>query len=174
MLPGVAVGVGIAWVLAAHLSEAVVRLIIGSIGFAFVLNAWFGRRSDAAVPHAPSGVFWGAVAGFTSAFANAGGPPYQVYMLPQRLPKMTFVGTTTIFFATVNWLKVVPYFALGNFSGHGLLMSFALMPIAIAANFVGIWLVRVTPVELFYKIAYVLVFILSVALIWQGLATLWR
>jgi uncharacterized protein len=152
----------------------VVRLIIGGIGLAFVLNAWFGRKSEASIPHGPSGVFWGAVAGFTSAFANAGGPPYQVYMLPQRLPKMTLVGTTAIFFAAVNWLKVVPYFALGNFSRHGLLMSLALMPIAIAANFLGIWLVRVTPVELFYRIAYVLVFILSVALIWQGGTALWR
>jgi hypothetical protein len=42
MLPGAVVGVGIAWMLAAYLSEAVVRLIIGGIGFAFVLNAWFG------------------------------------------------------------------------------------------------------------------------------------
>jgi uncharacterized protein len=174
MLPGAVVGVGIAWMLAAYLSEAVVRLIIGGIGFAFVLNAWFGRESDASIPHAPSGVFWGAVAGFTSAFANAGGPPYQVYMLPQRLPKLTLVGTTTIFFAAVNWVKVVPYFALGNFSRHGLLTSLALMPIAIAANFFGIWLVRVTPVELFYRIAYVLVFVLSVALIWQGGTALWR
>lgn len=174
MLPGAVIGVGIAWVLAAYLSEAVVRLIVGGIGFAFVLNAWFGGKPDASIPHAPSGVFWGAVSGFTSSFANAGGPPFQVYMLPQRLPKMTLVGTTTIFFAAVNWIKVVPYFALGNFSWHGLLTSLALMPVAIASNFLGIWLVRVTPVELFYRITYVLVFLLSVALIWQGGAALWR
>jgi uncharacterized protein len=174
MLPGAVVGIVIAWVLAASLSDAVVRLIVGGIGLAFVLNAWFGRKLEASTPNAPSGVFWGAVSGFTSAFANAGGPPFQVYMLPQRLPKMTLVGTTAIFFATVNWVKVVPYFALGNFSRHGLLMSLALMPIAIASNFLGIWLVRVTPVELFYRIAYVLVMILSLGLIWQGGAALWR
>jgi len=39
---------------------------------------------------------------------------------------------------------------------------------------VGIWLVRVTPVELFYKITYVLVFLLSLALIWQGCSALLR
>jgi uncharacterized membrane protein YfcA len=174
MLPGAVFGVGAAWFLATLIPEAMVRLIVGVIGLSFVLNAWFGRKPAQLAPHAPSGVFWGAVSGFTSAFANAGGPPFQVYMLPQQLPKLTLVGTTTIFFAAVNALKVVPYFALGNFTGHGLLTSLALMPLAVAANFVGIWLVRVTPVELFYKIAYVMVFLLSLALIWQGGSALWR
>jgi uncharacterized membrane protein YfcA len=174
MLPGAALGIGAAWILAAHIPEAIVRLIVGGIGLAFVLNAWFGGKAEVAMPHAPSGVFWGAVAGFTSAFANAGAPPFQIYVLPQHLPKLTLVGTATIFFAVVNWLKVLPYFALGNFSSHGLLVSLALMPLAVMANFAGIWLVRVTPVELFYKISYVLVFLLSLALIWQGGAALWR
>jgi hypothetical protein len=43
----------------------------------------------------------------------------------------------------------------------------------VAANFLGIWLVRITPVKLFYDITYVLVFILSLALIWQGASDLW-
>jgi uncharacterized membrane protein YfcA len=174
MLPGAVFGIGAAWFLAALVPEAIVRLIVGFIALSFVLNAWFGRKPAQTMPHAPSGVFWGAVSGFTSAFANAGGPPFQIYMLPQKLPKLTLVGTSTIFFATVNWLKVVPYFALGNFTSHGLLLSLSLMPLAIAANFAGIWLVRATPVELFYKIAYALIFVLSLALIWQGSSALWR
>lgn len=174
MLPGAALGVGAAWALAAYIPEAYVRLIVGGISLSFVLNAWFGRRTEQSIPPARSGVFWGTVSGFTSAFANAGGPPFQIYMLPQHLPKLTFVGTGTIFFAVVNWLKVLPYFALGNFTRHGLVVSLALMPVAVLANFLGIWLVRVTPMEVFYKIAYVLVFLLSLALIWQGGAALWR
>ena len=174
MLPGAALGVGAAWILAAYIPEAFIRLIVGGISLTFVLNAWFGRTAGRTVPHAPSGVFWGTVSGFTSAFANAGGPPFQIYMLPQQLPKLTFVGTGTIFFAVVNWLKVLPYFALGNFTRHGILVSLALMPVAVMANFLGIWLVRVTPMGLFYRIAYVLVFLLSLALIWQGGSALWR
>jgi uncharacterized membrane protein YfcA len=175
MLPGAAVGIAMAWLLAAHVSEAMVRLIVGGIGLVFVLNVWFGRRADELPPpHAPSGVFWGAVSGFTSAFANAGGPPFQFFVMPQRLPKFTLVGTQTIFFAVVNWLKIPPYLALGNFTSRDLLVSLALMPIAVAANFAGIWLVRVTPVKLFYDIAYVLVFLISLGLIWQGGSALWR
>jgi len=74
----------------------------------------------------------------------------------------------------VNLLKVTPYLALGNFSSQGLLTSLALMPAAVAANFLGIWLVRVTPTKIFYEIVYVLVFLLSLVLIWQGGTALWH
>ena len=38
----------------------------------------------------------------------------------RALPKMTFVGTTAMVFAAMNWIKVIPYFALGQFSTKGL------------------------------------------------------
>jgi uncharacterized membrane protein YfcA len=49
-----------------------------------------------------------------------------------------------------------------------------LLPLAIATNFAGIWLVRRTPTELFYKIAYVLMFMISAELIRSGLTTIVR
>src|SRR5690606_4499332 len=107
------------------------------------------------------GLFWGSIAGFTSFLSQAGGPPYQVHVLPQRLPKMTLVGTTVIFFAFVNVVKIGPYFALGNFSTVNFATSLVLLPVAVAANALGIYLVRVTPVEIFYRIAYSLVFCVS-------------
>jgi uncharacterized membrane protein YfcA len=119
-------------------------------------------------PTAAGGVFWGALTGFTSAIAQAGGPPFQAFVLPQRMPKMTLVGTNTICFAVTNAFKVVPYFALGQFSTNGLRTSALLLPVALATNFLGIWLVRVTPTELFYRIAYWLVLAISLALLWRG------
>src|SRR4029077_20208403 len=107
------------------------------------------------VPGAASGVFWGAMAAFTSTIAQAGAPPYYVHILPQKLDKMTFVGTTLIFFALINWMKLVPFIALGQFSAETLTASAALLPLAVATNFLGIWLVRRMPTELFYKVAYV-------------------
>jgi uncharacterized membrane protein YfcA len=174
MLPGAVLGIGAAWLLAAYVPDAAVRVIVGAIGTSFVLNVWLGRMPAQTKPNPPAGFFWGAVSGFTSAFASAGGPPFQVYVLPQQLPKMTLVGTVSIFFAAVNWLKVVPYLALGTFTHHGFLISLALMPLAVASNFAGIWLVRVTPVKTFYQIMYVLIFLLSIALMWQGAAGFWR
>ena len=95
-------------------------------------------------------------------------------MLPQRLPKLTLVGTTTIFFALVNALKIGPYFALGQFSTKNFATSLMLLPLAVLANALGIWLVRVTPVGLFYKIAYTIVFCVSSLLLWQGITGLLR
>jgi len=49
------------------------------------------------------------------------------------------------------------------------------MPLAIATNLAGIWVVKRIPEELFYKIAYVLMFLVSLELIRQGaLGVFWR
>lgn len=169
MLPGAITGMALAWLLASHLSDALVRIIIGVIGLAFVANTWLRRnRIEPHAATAVSGVFWGAVSGFTSFMTQGGGPPFQVHVLPQRLPKLTLVGTTTIFFTVVNLLKIGPYFALAQFTAKNFITSLVLLPIAVLANFAGIWLVRKTPTDLFYNIAYVLLFIISLLLLWQG------
>lgn len=171
MLPGAVAGMALGWLLASHLSDALVRIIIGLIGLAFVANTWLRRNKVEAHPAtAISGVFWGGVSGFTSFMTQGGGPPFQVHVLPQRLPKLTLVGTTTIFFAVVNFLKIGPYFTLAQFTAKNFATSLLLLPIAVLANFAGIWLVRKTPTGLFYNIAYVLLFIISLLLLWQGVA----
>src|SRR5689334_19988002 len=147
---GAVFGVAGAWALAVVVSDAAIRLTVGLIGISFVLNAWLRRTPGTRKPTAAGGVFWGALSGFTSTIIQAGAPPFQVFVLPQRLPKMTLVGTMTIFFALVNIMKVAPYLALGQFSTTSLATSALLLPVAVAANFAGIWLVRVTSVETFY------------------------
>ena len=68
----------------------------------------------------PRGIVLGLVTGFTSMIAHAGGPPFQIYVMPQRLPRDVFVGTGAMFFALVNWIKVPPYLALGQFTAENL------------------------------------------------------
>jgi len=177
MLPGAIVGIGAAWLLAAHISDSMVRIAIGVITVLFVLYSWLGARLSASVPRPPSrlrGTLWGIMSGFTSTLCQAGGPPFQMHVLPQNLAKMTFVGTTALFFASVNALKVVPYFALGQFSTTGLSTSLALLPLAIATNFLGFWLVRITPQELFYKITMVLMFVIALELTRSGVTEMLR
>jgi uncharacterized membrane protein YfcA len=178
LVPGAVAGIGIAWALAAYVSDAWVKLIIGVITFVFVMNQWFGlvrKAAEATRPGAAGGIFWGSVSGFTSTLAHAGGPPMSVHLLPQQLPKMVFIGTVTIYFAAVNAIKVVPFFFLGEFSSRVLLIAAALMPLAVATNLAGIWLARRVPEELFYRIAYFLMFLVSLALIWQGASAIfWR
>ena len=112
------------------------------------------------------------MAGFTSMIANAGGPPFQIYVMPQRLPRDVFIGTMIIFFAIVNWAKVPPFVALGLFTSETLLTSFALFPLAIAATWAGVFLVRRVPADPFYRLVYGLMILIGAKLIWDGVAGL--
>ena len=68
--------------------------------------------------------------------------------------------------ASVDWV-------FGSvFSTAGLLTSFALFPLAIACNFLGIYLVRVTPEAMFYQITNVIVLVLGLELTRQGVMDL--
>jgi uncharacterized protein len=147
LLPGSVFGVAGGYMFARYFSNAVIELTVGTIALTFVLYVWMG-------------------AGLR---AYLGRPPFQIHMLPQRLEKFTLVGTTVIFFAIVNWMKVIPYFALGQFSSRNLATSALLLPLAVATNFLGIWLVRITPTDRFYRIAYVLMLLIAIALLWQGI-----
>jgi hypothetical protein len=175
MIPGCVVGVGAAWLLAAHVSNGAIRLVVGLIALGFVgyalLRHYLPREAHR--PRASHGVVWGALSGFTSTLIQIGGPPYYAFVLPQRPEKMIYVGTTIMFFAITNWMKVIPYVALGQFSTGGIATSLALFPLAIASNFLGVWLVRVTPEAIFYKITNVIVFALGVELTRQGLVELY-
>jgi uncharacterized membrane protein YfcA len=175
LLPGSVAGVAAAGLFAAYVPNAYVEIAVGITGVCFVVYTFIVRvPAEPQQPSAVAGMFWGSLAGFTSTIIQVGAPPYQVYILPQRLDKLTLIGTTIIFFALVNVMKVVPYFALGQFSPRTLATSVVLLPLAIVANLAGLWLARRTPTELFYKIAYLLVFVISLALIWQGTSVLMR
>ena len=167
LIPGAAVGAVIATFVAAAMPVPAVRLFVGVIAIWFVASRlaapWLERHLPR--PSAASGVFWGVIAGFTSTLANAGSPPYQIHMLPQRLAKMTFVGTTAIYFAATNLMKIPSYFALGQLTWANLSVGVALIPLAVATNVFGVWLARRVSMEAFYRIAYVLMFALGVELI---------
>lgn len=167
MLPGSIIGIGLAWMLASYLNEALVRLGVGIIGLSFTLAHSIGLNLKNQNP--VHGFLWGMITGFTGTLANARGPPFLVYALSQNLAKMTFVGTMAIFFTTLNAMKLVPFFALGQFSDQNLEISVMFLPIAIIANFAGIRLVRQIPSAVFYRISYGLVFAVSIGLIWQGI-----
>jgi uncharacterized membrane protein YfcA len=179
MLPAAAVGIFLGWLLAARVSVAAVELSIGLISIAFSLQRLWAERAvkaAAAIEASPArplmglglGALCGAVAGFTSQVAHAGGPPFQIYVLPRRLPRDVFIGTSAIFFATVNWMKVPAYIALGQFTPQVLTTAAVLLPLALASTWAGVWLVRRVPAEGFYKVIYVLLIAVGAKLAWDG------
>ena len=173
LLPGATAGILLAFLLAARVPDAAVALVLGVIAVVFALRRFVGgRQTGASTPasrlNRPAGWFWGAVAGFTSMIAHAGGPPFQIYVIPQRLPREVFVGTGVVFFALVNLIKVPPYLALGQFTTENLLTSAVLFPLAIAATWAGVQLVRRVSGERFYDIVYALLLLLGCKLVFDG------
>lgn len=168
MLPGSLIGIGVGWYMAASISEHVVRLMVGLIAVGFVAYH-YGRQLLNLTPKSSqgtaAGIFWGGVSGYTSFVAHAGSPPFQVYMMPQRLPPQLFAGTTTMFFAVTNFIKAISYFSLGQFTTDNLQTSAILMPVAIAATFAGVWLVRRFDKEKFYTLVYAMTFLIGCKLI---------
>lgn len=174
LLPGSVLGVAGGWAFAAQVSDSHLRVALGAISLYFVLSAWIGRANKTARrPGILSGLVWGAGCGFTSTISHAGAPPFYMHVLPQRLDRITFAATSAIFFALVNVMKLAPFFSLGQFSIDNLFISALLAPIAIATNFLGIWLVRVTPNEVFYRIVYVIVFAIGLELMRNGVMGIW-
>jgi hypothetical protein len=173
MVPSAAVGVGAGYALAAFVSTAAVELAVGLVSIAFAILRLAARDAQPAARHTPvAGAFWGMVAGFTSQIAHAGGPPFQIYVLSKRLARDTFIGTSALFFAIVNWIKVPAYAALGQFTQENLLTAAALMPLAIASTFAGVWLVRRIAVDRFYTMIYALLLVVGAKLAWDGAAGL--
>ena len=176
LVPSMAGGIATAGLFAASLSTAHVRLAIGVIAGLFVLRHWLGSRFERFVPQPGllTGIVFGTIGGFTTMLANAGGPVWQMHLLPQRLDKLTYVGTFSVLFASSNLLKTPAYGALGQLTQENLLVGAILLPIAVMANYTGIWLVRRISTELFFRIAYVLMFFISVELIRSGLTEMLR
>lgn len=176
MLPGAMIGIGIGWLTAALVTADMVRLIVGAVAFVFVLRWVYLQLRHGAGHAAPRNrvlaSIWGLMAGFTSFVAHVGGPPFQVYVLPLRLDPKVLSGTSAIFFAVTNAVKLVPYFALGQFDTANLAASAALMPLAPLSTLAGAWLVRRMRPDLFYPITYATVALIAVKLIWDGAARL--
>ncbi len=175
MLPGAVVGIGIGWGTAALVSDAMVRLIVGVIALLFVARWLFAgkvRRGTARPHNRIAAGLWSTVAGYTSFVAHAGGPPFQVYTMPLKLDPKIYTGTSVIFFAVVNVLKLVPYFALGQFDINNLTASAALLPLAAISTLAGAALVRRMSAEVFYPLMYAMVVLVGAKLCWDGLAAL--
>ncbi len=169
MLPGALLGILLAFLFASAVPRTGVLAALGLIAILFgALRLWAERGGRLGAPsNAPTwvGCLFGALAGFTSQIAHAGGPPFQMWAMRRGLTRDDFVGTSAIFFAVVNWAKVPAFAALGEFTRANLLTAAALLPVAILSSLAGVWLVRRVPAERFYRIIYALMIVTGAKLL---------
>ncbi|SEH16714.1 hypothetical protein SAMN05428974_1835 [Sphingopyxis sp. YR583] len=174
MLPGAAVGIAAGYLYAERVDEAKLMAALGAITLAFGLYRLWVERGGRVVAASTSpgwvGSLFGVATGFTSQIAHAGGPPFQMWVTPRRLPHLVFVGTSSILFAAINWMKVPAYIALGAFPHEVLVAALLLMPLAIGSTLLTVrWLKRIDGAR-FYVIIYLLMVLLGAKLVWDGLA----
>ncbi|MDP4033009.1 MAG: sulfite exporter TauE/SafE family protein [Pseudorhodobacter sp.] len=172
LMPGMTLGVSLGWATASLVPDWLVAGIIGVIGTTFALSLILrrGPAKPARVARVGPGLLWGTATGFTSFVSHAGAPPYQVYVLPLRLEKTVFAGTSTIAFAYVNAIKLIPYWALGQLSPDNLRVAAVLAVPAALSVFAGVWLVRILPERRFFQLVTWVLLAVSLRLIWQAVS----
>lgn len=172
LLPGAVLGILVGALTFQFVSDSMLKLMVGVLALVFTLNHWL--KGHIRVPehrHLPdtvSGTFWSGLSGFTSFMAHAGGPPIMIYLLSKPMDRAVLVGTATIYFAVVNYVKLVPYAMLGQLDVENLLTSLILAPVAVLGVKMGAWLHdRIDPV-LFFRLLYGFLFLTGLKLCWDG------
>jgi uncharacterized membrane protein YfcA len=150
------------------MSEHWIRILVGCTALGFLAWTLHPRKRFLRKPGAPAGWFWGTLSGFTSFITHAGGPPVMVWLIPQRLDKEAFVATSLVFFAALNYAKILPYLWLGLFESSVLATSAALLPVGIAGIYAGQALQRRIDPRWFYRIIYALLFVAGSRLLYDG------
>lgn len=155
LLPAAMLGIGIGALTFTLFRASDVRLLVGLIAVGFALNYWFKLFQHLAM-------------GKPGAVAHAGGSPVNIYLLPQKLDKTVYQATTVLFFTAVNYVKLIPYAALGQFNSTNLSASVLLLPIAACGIWLGYKLHHRVPEKQFFQIAYVFLFLTGCKLLVDG------
>lgn len=173
MLPSMTLGVFLGYLYADLLSKEAIMGAVGAISLFFgARNLWKSMRGKvqaAANSNVFVGLIFGTITGFTSQIAHAGGPPFYMWVLPQKLHRDILVGTKSIAFGYVNWIKVPAFLALGQMTMQNLKTSVLLLPLAIAATFAGVAIVRRIETAKFYTIIYVMMCVLGLKLLYEAI-----
>ena len=177
IMPGALLGT-IAGALTFKMTNAdMVRLIVGFLSIYFVCHYLWGKHFLESIEQQKAspvrGTFWGAVAGYVSYIAHAGGPPVAICLLPQHLPKTTLVGTTILFFSIINFIKLIPYAYFGQINTESFLTSLVLLPLAPLGVWLGIYLHKRVSDQVFYLVSYGFLLLAGVKLTYEGASALW-
>jgi uncharacterized protein len=170
MLPAGIVGALAGTFLLSSVSTDGLRIILGifvlaTVAYKFLSDRIQAIRYEPRPWHAPAA---GLLSGVASGMFNSGGPPFNSYLLLQKLKARPFVATTAIYFALLNLIKV-PGFLYTGILDLPLLFSlwwvFPFIP-------VGIWVARMMLTRLspsaFEWIIIVLLIFSSLWLFWQS------
>ncbi|MBI5959939.1 MAG: sulfite exporter TauE/SafE family protein [Chloroflexi bacterium] len=138
LVPAAVIGVFAGAYLLTTLPDHILRPALGLFTLTIVIYKIVSVRLTAANYHLHNwhGYLAGVTSGFSSAVANAGGPPFTAYMLLQNVSPTVFIGTTTLFFSVTNLIKLPSFIVAGLMDDTPLLVVLAVIPLVLT----GVWL----------------------------------
>jgi uncharacterized membrane protein YfcA len=150
-------------------NERILQIGIGLLALFFVLfrvgqTLIYGAVEGRRFPR-PVGLLIGTTAGFTSTLVHAGGPLVTMYLLPQRLPRNIFVGTTVITFIMINVAKLLPYGILGLLRVGDLATILILSPLVYVGVRLGLYLNHRVTEKWFNAVIYFFLLLAAIQLI---------
>ena len=169
LLPGVVVGVVIGAKLIGQFSARQLNCAIGALAVAFVVfqfvkeKIW--RAEGAFAPNHLVGIPCGIGAGVTSTFAHGAGPIVSLFLIPQQMPKETYVGTTVLVFTWINWIKLPFFLYQGIITRETLLTGLYYLPIIPVGVWLGVWLNRKISEQLFLRLVYAMTLLTGLQLL---------
>jgi len=181
LLPGVVAGVAIGVQLIGRFSARELNVAIGLLAVAFVAfqlarEAVF-RAEGAFKPGYGLGFPFGLGAGITSTFAHGAAPVVSMFLIPQKLPKVIYVGTTVLIFTWINWIKL-PFYCVdcglldwgwlpaeSIINRRTLIASAMFSPLVPLGVWLGLWLNRRISETWFTRVIYLLTFLAGLDLI---------
>ncbi|UHS62198.1 sulfite exporter TauE/SafE family protein [Agrobacterium vaccinii] len=175
LLPGALIGIGVGWATSAIISADTMRFMLAIVTIIFVAQYFYDRfvkgpkvEVVAKPQNRAKATLWGSFSGYCSFVAHAGGPPFQIYVMPLKLDPKSYTGLSVRFFAIVNAIKLVSYFALEAIDTTNLLASFTLLPVAIVSTMLGARVVRYLKPSVFYPLMYTMVLLAALKLLWDA------
>ncbi|WP_394691124.1 sulfite exporter TauE/SafE family protein [Hoeflea sp.] len=176
LLPAALAGLVIGSMTFQYMDADVIKLLVGLLAAFFVLQFLATRHAQGEVGTKSRPLVWGLglLSGFASFIAHAGGPPVKGYLLQQQLEKTWFVGTNTVFFFSLNFLKTIAYGASGTLSLASLTTSALLAPVLVLGVFLGIGLHRFVDQHIFVKVVYGFLALTAAKLLFDSAAALFQ
>ncbi|WP_299859658.1 sulfite exporter TauE/SafE family protein [uncultured Roseobacter sp.] len=175
LLPGAAVGLALGAMSFQWMSADVIRCAVGMLALFFVAQFIWGECSKHS--KRPSGkatvLTLGALSGFASFVAHAGGPPVKGILLRQGMEKTVFVGTNTMFFFAMNATKTVAYSSMGHFTRDSMTVSLLLVPMLLIGITLGTVLHKFIAQSVFTRFVYGFLFLAGIKLLWDSSLAIW-
>jgi len=175
LITGLAIGLTIGMLVFTLVSTDAMRLLIGTIAVVFALNnivGWARHRPPASASW-PRGIFWSSLSGLTSFVAHAGSAPIMAYLLPQRLDRRIYIGTTVWFFFASNYAKIIPYAWLGQLDLTNVATALVLLPLVPIGVKLGVVVQGKLDEKTFYAISYWALLAIGLKLLYDGTRQLW-